>query len=295
MGWQIGVWRHSEMLKKLEKQDFDRYVEFAYELALDMTRSGYPTYADGIKTKTDFIDRACKAFSRDGEEILLFERDGKTAGWIHYYHFPEDHYLDTCSFCVAGGMGQALAEFIAFARERFSGSELYLGFPKENTEAVAVLDTCGFERIEERYNDVLDLDHYTLRPENRDVIPITRDNFRLFADIHSQHNDDMYWNSERILEAIDEWRIFVLLRKGKTVGAIYFSGDESMSEIFGIDFPNDVYDSGAYRALLTAALNDCKRTGVKHMVFFHDEASQSDALACGFRCVGGYVCFKTKL
>lgn len=283
------------MLKRLEEQDFDHYVEFAYDLASDMTRSGYPTYADGIKTKQDFVDRARKAFSRDGEEILLFERNGKTAGWIHYYHFPEDRYLDTCSFCVAEGMEEALAEFIAFARERFSGSELYLGFPKENTEAVAALDAYGFERFEELYNDALDFDHYILRPQSKDVVPITRDNFRLFADVHSQYDDDMYWNSERILEAIDEWRIFVLLQKKKTVGAIYFSADESMSEIFGVDFPNGAYDSAAYRTLLTAALNDCKRTGKKHMVFFNDEESQSDALACGFRCVGEYICFKTKL
>lgn len=145
-----------------------------------------------------------------------------------------------------------------------------MGFPKENTEAVATLDAYGFKRIEESYNDVLRFDQYILRPENKDVIPITRDNFQLFADIHSQHAD-MYWNSERILADIDEWRIFVLLQKGKTVGAIYFNGDESMSEIFGVDFPNGVYDSGVYRTLLTAALNDCKRTGVKHMFFFNEE------------------------
>ena len=62
-----------------------------------------------------------------------------------------------------------------------------------------------------------------------------------------------------------------------------------MSEVFGVDFLNDAYDKGVYRALLTAALNDCKRTGVKHMVFFNDEKLQSDARACGFRCVGMYV------
>ncbi len=55
------------MLKKLQEQDFDRYVDFAYQLALDMTKSGYPTYADGIKTKDDFVARAREAFSTDNE------------------------------------------------------------------------------------------------------------------------------------------------------------------------------------------------------------------------------------
>lgn len=285
------------MLRKLEKQDFNRYVEFAYELALDMTKSGYPTYADGIKTKKDFVDRARMAFSQDSEEILLFERGGKVAGWIHYYYLPEDRYLDTCSFCVAEGMGEALAEFIAFAHTHFPGSELYLGFPRENREAVTALEAAGFARIEESYHDVLDIDRYVMRPENKDVIRITRENYDLFSGIHSQHMD-MYWNSGRILAAIDEWRIFVLLREGKTAGAVYFQfweDDTSMSEIFGVDFSGGAYDSGVYRALLSTALNHEKRRGVKHMVFFNDEKSQPDALACGFRCAGGYLCFKTKL
>ena len=283
------------MLKKLEEQDFDRYVGFAYELALNMTKSGYPTYADGIKTKNDFITRAREAFSRDGEEILLFERSGKVTGWIHYYHLPQDSYLDTCAFCIAEGMNEALSEFITFARERFSGSELYLGFPKENIEAVSSLDEYGFERIEESYNDVMDFDQYIPQPENANIIPITRDNFELFAAVHSQYEDDMYWNSERIFATINRWRIYVYLREEKVVGAIYFREDESMSEIFGVDFANCTYDSAVCRALLTAALNDGKRNGTKHMVFFSDGASQVDVIACGFHCVGEYVCFQTTL
>ena len=285
------------MLRNLEEREFDRYVEFAYRLALDMTKSGYPTYADGIKTKEDFVSRSREAFSREGEGILLFERGGKTAGWIHYYHLPEDRYLDTNSFCVAEGMGEALAEFMGFARERFPGSELYLGFPKENREAVTALEALGFDRIEESYNDVVDFAHYTPQPENADLIPITRDNFRLFAELHAQHEADMYWTSQRLLNALDTWRIFALVRKGEAAGAIYsrLYEDVELSEIFGVDFPEGVYDGEVYRALLTAALNGEKSRGAKHMVFFNDAQAQADALACGFRCVGEYVCFKTEV
>lgn len=67
------------MLKKLREQDFDRYLDFAYQLALDMTKSGYPTYADGIKTKDDFVARAREAFSADNEEML---QDNKTVEQI---------------------------------------------------------------------------------------------------------------------------------------------------------------------------------------------------------------------
>ena len=282
------------MLKRLEEQDFERYAEFAYELALDTTKSGYPTYTDGVKTKEDFFDRFRKAFSRDNEEILLFERGGKVTGWIHYYHLPDDRYLQACSFCIAEGMDEAIAEFTAFARENFPGCELYLGFPEENREAVTALVSGGFTCIEESYNDILDFASYEPHPESENVVPITKKNYKPFAELHAQHKD-MYWNSERILNAIDEWSIFALLRNGKAVGAVYLRKDEATPEIFGIDFEDGVYDSAVYRALLTAMLNDCKRQGAQHLFFFNDEDSQPDALACGFRYVGKYVCYKTVL
>lgn len=283
------------MLKKLQQQDFDQYVDYAYQLSLDTTKSGYPTYADGIKTKDDFVARARKSFSTDNEEILLYEQDGKAAGWIHYYYLPEDHYLDTCAFCVSFGMKKALAEFIAFAQEHFPGSELYLGFPRENAEAVAVLESLNFDCIEESYNDAIAFKDYVLQPEDAGILPITRKNYELFSALHCQNDCDMYWNSTRILDAIDHWRIYVCLRNGKAAGAIYYMADTLMPEIFGIDFPNGNYNRDVYRALLTAALNDCKRRGAKHMIFFNEGPSQTDAVACGFRCIGEYMCFKKTL
>lgn len=52
------------MLRLLKAPEFDTYIDFAYELSQDMTRSGYPTYCDGIKTRENFISRTKKSFDR---------------------------------------------------------------------------------------------------------------------------------------------------------------------------------------------------------------------------------------
>ncbi len=281
------------MLTPLEPEEFDRYVDFAYYLALDTTKSGYPTYTDGVKTREDFVERARKAFSRDNEEILLFRHGGRVAGWIHWYILPEDRYIDTCSFCIAEGMRTAIEAFVAFVRRRFPGNDLFLGFPKENVEATAALEALGFELIEESYNNVLDFASYQPLPEPADVVPITRENYGLFAALHEAETD-MYWNTARILAALDGWRVLVALRDGEAAGAIYhrvWDDDLSMDEIFGVDFPGD-YDSEVFRELMAAVLNAEKRRGVEHMVFFDDDTTHADTLACGFRCVGQYVCFR---
>ena len=65
------------MLRLLQEAEFDRYIGFAYELALDPARSGYPVYFDGMKTREDFVSRTRKSLERPGEDVLLFEVDGE--------------------------------------------------------------------------------------------------------------------------------------------------------------------------------------------------------------------------
>ena len=267
------------MLIPLKREEFDKYIDFVYALALDPTRSGYPTYTDGIKTRVDFVDRSLRAFERENEDILLYEREGKTAGWIHYYYLAEDKYLDTCSFCIAEGMGDAIAEFTAFARERFAGSELYMKFPGENTQAEEALEAEEGE--------------YEPRQPDPDVVPVTRENFDLFRALHAPH-EEMYWNSDRLLADMDEWRLLLYMPGGVPAGALQARKDSEMGEIFGLFFPGE-YDAGAYRALVTVALNGAKADGAGSMVFFNDDETQADALALGFRCVGPYMCYRLAL
>ncbi len=283
------------MLRILEEKEFDKYVDFAYELATNPAKSGYPSYSDGIKKKDRFVTRARKAFDRDEEDILLFEKDDRIRGWIHYCHLEEDNYAGTYAFCIEDNMAEAIDEFTEMVRLQYTECELYLGFSKKNTEAVSELRKLGFECIEESYNDILDFKNYCVHPESTHVVRVDADNYRLFSDIHAQYNNgDMYWTSQRIKDALNKWRIFAYLQDGKAIGAIYFmvSEDKNADEIFGVDFLAGGYDSEVHKALLTAALNHEKKRGVSYMIFFNGEESQKDTCECGFRCVDEYICFK---
>lgn len=282
-------------MRILEEKEFDKYVDFAYELATNPAKSGYPSYSDGIKTKGRFVTRARKAFDRDEEDILLFEKDDRISGWIHYCHLEEDNYAGTYAFCIEDNMAEAIDEFTEMVRAQYPECELYLGFSKKNTEAVGELRKLGFECIEESYNDILDFKNYCLHAESTHVVHVDSDNYQLFSGIHAQYdNGDMYWTSQRIKDALDKWCIFVYLQGDKAIGAIYFmvSDEKNVDEIFGVDFLSGDYNSEVHKTLLTAALNYEKKRGVSHMIFFNGEESQKDTCECGFRCVDEYICFK---
>ena len=141
------------MLRICTESEYRKYADFVYEIAIDQSKAGYPTYSDGIKTKEMFLERSAKAFTRDTENILLFEHDGIVEGWIHYYYLPEDDYLSTVSFNIDSHTEEALQEFLAFAQEQFKGYDLFLGYSKDNKKAVTYLTTHGFACIEEDYNN----------------------------------------------------------------------------------------------------------------------------------------------
>ena len=91
------------MLIKATLEDIKKYGEFAYSLALNPAKSCYPTYADGIKTKTDFFKAAEGAIAKETYELLLFSMDGNIEGWISYYWIPEDKYLQLYEFNISRG------------------------------------------------------------------------------------------------------------------------------------------------------------------------------------------------
>jgi len=60
------------MLRRLTKRkELEKYLDFAYGLALEPSYSGYPTYADGVKTRQDFIRQAQEALGDEKKGIFL--------------------------------------------------------------------------------------------------------------------------------------------------------------------------------------------------------------------------------
>lgn len=285
------------MLRRIKEAEFDRTVDFAYELALDPARSGYPVYFDGMKTREDFVSRARKALKRPGEDVLLFEEDGEVEGLIAFEHPEEERYLHASVFNIRRDTGTALAEFVDYCRERWPGFTLDLGFPAENVDAVGWLDGQGIPCNERSWNFLLNLDGYEPLPEPSGVKRITAENFEEFAAVHRKVQGDMYWNCERVRNTLDDWAIFVT-GEGESAGEVLMTLDGGPhEEIFALDFVDGKHHGDPFRALLTAALNLLKAHGTKWLTFFVDEGCPEGEVlqSLGFRLVGTFICHRLTL
>ena len=274
------------MLVKATREDIEQYMDFAYLIALDQTRSGYPLFSDGVSTKEQFVNHVWKGYENDDRDILLFMIDGVMEGWIQFFYIEQDRYLQTNGFLINKNTEQALAEFMEYAGVHFAGYDLYLGFPRRNSRAITFLQKHGGRLIEESYHDIFVFDVSAIQQEATGLVKVTESNFSEFREIH-QTDPDTYWSSERIYSTLNEWVIYLLYRDGIAIGYVCARG----GEIFGLGYRDNIFDQCTYKALVTVILRDLKAAGYRHMIFFNDEESQSAALDMGFTCVSEYVLY----
>lgn len=283
------------MLRSLSKDEYINYLDWAYDLALNMTHSGYPTYADGLKTKSEFEEAAARVFEREHEEILLFEVDGKALGWLHYFALPEDQYLDTRAFCTEDQTEQAIDELLAYLAPKYPGFTMHFGFSTQNTHAVNHLIELGWTLQEESLVGVMKFEEYTPQPETVELAAITAENFERFAAIHAQWDGQMYWDNAHLREDLDRWHLYVYQRDGLDMACIYFVYVDEMLEIFGMDYLESRFDKAAFRAMLLRALNQGKVDGMESFYYFHDTDEVPTVKELGIRSLGKYVMYSKRI
>lgn len=264
------------MLRIPTANEFEEYSERAYMLALDPSRSSFPSYADGIKTKEDFLAIAKRGFESENEEIYIFEHGGEMRGWIHFYVMKEDKYISLEAFETDGFEKEQFADFVALLKEKYTGYEVTAGFPSQNERAVSAAIENGFEIIEESAVNILFFSDYEPQFESGRVEPLTKNNLAVFAKLHDKV--EMYWNTKRLTKAYfdgDKWRIYLTEKNGKAA-AIYFVFAGNIAEIFGLDF-SDGFDGTAAEELLTAALNEAKKNvSAKAMYWFTEDERETE-------------------
>ena len=277
------------MLIQATMQDVEKYGDFAWKLAQDPAKSAYPTYTDGIKTCADFFREARRSVEAADSQLLLFEQGGVVEGWVQFFWIVEEKYLQLTGCNIRRGTRQALGELLNLLRDRFPGYTLYFGFPGENEQAIGFLRENGFEYAEEDWNHSFFFEKYALRPEDGHVRQITRENFSDFQTIYHP-DENTYWNCDRILERMEDWIILAYYQGDAPVGVLFLQGTGEYVEIFGSEYLNGVYRADVHRALLTAALNQCRRRSARYMTYFCEEEACDAVREAGFHRVGKYVC-----
>lgn len=275
------------MLTRLTDAEFDCYASWAYELAMSEAHGSYPTYRDGIKTREDFMARS----RRDDEEVLLFRHEGEVCGWIEWYAIPEENYAITVSFLVEDHAEAAVAEFAAHVETLYPGVTLDIGMDAANEQCVQALEKSGFCLLESSVNHTIFFADYQPEKPVAHVSLLTDADEADFRRLHSF--PDMYWNADRILADLANWRVYLYRLDGRPAGALCCRVQDDWPEVFSVAWEGDVFRTEIYHDLMAACLWDVKASGSDHMTYFEEEEQALPILAeLGFVRVGQYLGYR---
>lgn len=119
------------------------------------------------------------------------------------------------------------------------------------------------------------------------------------ATFHNKYNLNIWWNSERIFEKIDLWKIHVIIKKDKIVGSIFIKlikDDEA--EVFGISIDEEYINNNIELKLLSEATYSIFEQGRKELLYFVDEFDKvglEAALNVGFKHIDTYRSYEVNL
>ena len=276
------------MLTTPRAQELDALIAEFWPIALDLTHSTYPTYTDGIKTRSDFAQTVHRAASEDWGEVLVHLWDGEINGLL-VADVTDDVYVSLHVCLTHAHQTECLDEALAYLREKHAGKTLWLGFALENAEMLAFAETNGFALLDDTINWNISLEAWQPVPAERPVQRVSGENYNIFRALWT--DDSMYWNAERIHAAMDRWMLFVT-EDGS--GAVACLDEGVMLEIFGFQYC-DGYDEATHRALMAACLNAARQQGSTHLTYFADREETTVMQSLGFRLVSGYRCYEMKL
>ncbi len=279
------------MLKPLTQAELPDILADFWPVALDLTRSGYPTYTDGIKTFDDFARQVTRARDESWGEVLLHVHEGADNGLIVVDRVDDD-YLSLPVCLTKAHQDAALAETIAYLAQKYAGRTLWLGFAPENAERLAFAKSNGFALLDDTTNWQLPLASWQRTAADARVLAIDREHYAAFKTLWT--NEDMYWNAERIAQDMSRWYLFVYEDNGVPVAAVACMKDAKMPEIFGFMYRDD-YDDQAHRALLTACLNVAAAERCDELIYFAGAEENAVMSALNFHRVSGYVCYQKEL
>ncbi|MBE5906887.1 MAG: hypothetical protein E7277_08925 [Lachnospiraceae bacterium] len=290
------------MLRELGKEELLQHTEDMYELAARIDKGVYPNWRDGLKQKSDLVERierfANKIENKDADfGTLVYEEAEQIFGYI-LYRLGEDDSINFDYFYVACDFAKVLEEVLSYMEAHYPGKKIMLGVSTTNTSAVDFCEEKGWRAIEHSKMYVFRFKPNMTFEVSHKVIPVTEENFEDFRTVHKVNEGEMYWNSDRIYKAWKEegvWELFLWKEDDEPAAVIYndvFDGD--CAQIIGMDSIKPAAEGR--KELLKAALNAAYKRGAKHNYHWpENDAEVEECTEVGFEHLDDYVCYKYML
>lgn len=284
------------MIREIGEDLLEEVVEFSWEIFSDSRNSGFPKYRTCEEMRKYFL----RSVEREDDKLLACYEGEELIGVLNLFVDEENEYLQARGGVLAKRSFDIVCdEFIRYLESNYSGYKMYFGYPVENVKAIKYLKDIKAKPVDASTTMNLKKVDFVRVDVFDEVVLLTDKYYKEYGVFHDKHNPNMYWNSERIFEKIDIWKIYVIMKEGKIVGSIFikFIGDTE-SEVFGISVDEEYKYDNFELMLLSEGVYNIFQDGREQMLYFvdeDDEVSLEASLKVGFKQIDTYRSYKVSL
>ena len=204
-----------------------------------------PQDRDGI------IKELERLFAKSDPRVLVIRDDfGVLQGVFNLFIIPEEHYIETDWGFVT--TPSVYDDLIAHLRNTYPGYHLDAVVTKSNQTMFAAYRKIGLVYQEEQI--LMDLKEYTPKPVNANIVRYSPEYEVSFRAIHD--DEGVYWTAERMLKALDEHYVYIVVENGEAVGYIEMTACDDENVPIQILVKPECRGKGYGRALMQTAIEN---------------------------------------
>lgn len=289
------------VIKEIGEENLQDVVKFAWELSKNKAKNSFPKF----ESYEDMYDVFKKSVNDENDKVLAFYENGNLCGVLNLLIKPEDAYMQGNGGIYAkDNFSNVATQFIDYIKNNYTDYELFFGYSSDNDEGINYMEKIKAELVEASYTMELKNTYFIYTNQLKDnlVVKLIPDYYQEFLKFHDLYNPDMYWNSQRLLEKINLFDIFVIIKENKIVGSIVISSYEILgtkeAEIFAVTVDNKFQHGGLELALLSESLRNIFDKGVERVLYFIDKSAKDEleaAYQIGFKQIDDYNCYRIKV
>src|SRR5690554_4902778 len=211
------------------------------------------------------------------DKILVQEEQGRITGVLAILVEPENKYIEAIGGVFAERNYDAVAaEFFNYLSENYPGHQMHAAYPDENEQAIRFMDSIGAELEDYDYEMRLNRAEFRDGAEHENIAQLTEQYYAGFSEFHDFHNPDVFWTGQKLLEALDKFRIHIAIEYKTIMGAVVTS-KQAEPEIFFLTLAEHRYVLRYGKPLLLQAARDAYGDGAEEILTMVDK-NRSDLL-----------------
>lgn len=283
------------MVKEISEEFLEEVVNFSWKLYCDRSKSSYPKF----KSYKEMYNVFLASIHHKDDKVLVCYENEEIIGTLNLLVKKYDNYIQSNGgIFTENNFYYITTQFIDYLRVNYSGYEMYFGYSLENKEAIRFFTSAKAELVDSSLTMKLKKDDFVRRLYCNDVVLLESELYDEYSVFHDKHNPNIYWNSKRIFDNLDLWKIYIVIIKQKIVGSIFIRVNNKNAEVFGISINKEYEHQGLELKLLSQSLEYILERGIEEILYFveEDRVDELEAtLQVGFKKIDNYRCYKLKI